>query len=308
MFNSIQEEIQALKKLKGARVFAHYYQRAEIKEVADFIGDSLQLAVEAKKANCEMIVLAGVYFMGETAKILNPKTKVLVPDVAAGCSLSDSCEVDEFVRWREAHPDHVAVSYVNCSAAVKAHSDIICTSANALKVIESIPQDQAILFAPDRNLGAYLKSVTGRNLVLWPGACTVHEVFAIEKIVELRKKFPNALLIVHPESDALLIRMADFVGSTSAMIRYVASSDHSEFIIATEVGILDQLREVAGNKLLIPAPSQEENACACSECAFMKVNTLEKLRDALKFEIPEVVIEEDIRAEAEKSLIKMMNL
>lgn len=304
----LKDEIFTLKREKGARLFAHYYQRNEIKEVADFVGDSLQLAMEAQRSRSQRIVLAGVYFMGETAKILNPTAHVFVPDTNAGCSLSDSCKLEDFLAWKEQYPGYVTVSYVNCSASIKAHSDIICTSANAIRVIESIPEEKSILFAPDRNLGAYLKSVTGRDLVLWPGACVVHEVFAIEKIAQIRVAHPEALLVVHPESDALLLRMADFIGSTTAIINFVQSSNANVFIIATEVGILDQLREVSFGKLLIPAPSQEDNACACSECAFMKVNTLQKVRDVLKNESPEIFIEENLRAKAEQSLLKMLSL
>jgi len=301
-------EIAKLKKSKRAIVLAHYYQRPEIQDVADCVGDSLALAKHAASTEADIIVFAGVHFMAETAKILNPVKKVLLPDMAAGCSLADSCTPEAFSRFRNKHPGHIAVTYINCSAAIKALSDIICTSSNARAIIESIPTQQPILFAPDRNLGKYLASQTGRNLLVWDGACTVHEAFSFQKIIGLKFKHPQAEIVAHPESDTSIINLAHFVGSTSAMINYIRKSNCSEFLVATEAGIMHQLTKEAPGKKLIPVPAKEENNCACSECAYMKFNTLEKLYYCLLNETPEIKIEPDLVKKALKPLKKMLAL
>lgn len=304
----LKEAIVALKKQKKALILAHYYQEADIQEVADYVGDSLGLSIEAAKSKADIIVFAGVYFMAETAKVLNPQSKVLVPDVEAGCSLADGCPPAAFQAFRQQYPDHVAVTYVNCSAEVKALSDLVCTSSNALKVIQSIPADKPILFAPDKNLGRYLQSQTQRELVLWEGACVVHEAFSMEKLTHLIAQHPKAKLAAHPESEMHLLKLADYIGSTAGIIQYVKNTDAQEFIIATEAGILHEIGKQAPNKTLIPAPSREDNTCACSECAFMKVNTLKKLYDCLLNEGPEVLVEEGIREKALIPIERMLEI
>ena len=294
----LKEKVLKLKKEKNAVILAHYYQEPEIQEVADYVGDSLGLAQEAAKTDAKMIVFAGVHFMAETAKILNPDKKVLLPDLAAGCSLADSCPPDKFRVFLDAHPNHTVITYVNCSAEVKAMSDIICTSSNALKIVQSIPEDQSIIFAPDKNLGAYVKSQTGRDMVIWEGACIVHEAFSIDKLLALHKEHPDATIIAHPESEAHILKVASYVGSTAGMINFVKTNDSMKFIVATEAGILFKMQQEVPNKVLIPAPSHEDNTCACSECAFMKMNTLQKLYDCLLNETPEIIIPEDIRTKA----------
>ncbi|MDN4165006.1 quinolinate synthase NadA [Cytophagales bacterium LB-30] len=304
----LKEAILALKKEKKALILAHYYQDADIQELADYVGDSLGLSIEAAKSKADIIVFAGVYFMAETAKVLNPKSKVLVPDVEAGCSLADGCPPEAFRAFRNQYPEHVAVTYVNCSAEVKALSDLVCTSSNALKVINSIPADKPILFAPDKNLGRYLQSQTQRELVLWDGACVVHEAFSMEKLTHLIAQHPNAKLAAHPESEMHLLKLADYIGSTAGIIQYVKATDVQEFIIATEAGILHEIMKQAPGKTLIPAPSREDNTCACSECAFMKVNTLKKLYDCLLNESPEVMVEEGIRQRALLPIERMLEI
>ena len=300
--------INQLREEKNAVILAHYYQEDAIQDIADFTGDSLELSRKAANTNADIIVFAGVHFMAETAKILSPDKKVLLPDMAAGCSLADSCTGEDFRKIREKYPDHIAVTYINCSAEVKALSDLVCTSANAVKIIQSIPEDKEILFAPDKNLGKYLIAQTQRDMLLWDGACVVHEAFSMEKLMEIWKDNPNAKLIAHPESEAHILKVADFVGSTSAMLRHVQENKHDEFIVGTEAGILHQMRRLAPNKTLIPVPANENNTCACSECAFMKLNTLEKLYNCLLFEKPEIHLDEEIRKKALLPILKMMEL
>ncbi len=303
-----QSEIRRLLKEKNAVLLAHYYQEPAIQELADFVGDSLALSQEAARTDAEMIVFAGVHFMAETAKILNPSKKVILPDLDAGCSLAESCPAVTFEQFVRSHPDHVVVTYVNCSAEVKALSDIVCTSSNAVKVINSIPVDKPIIFAPDKNLGNYLMKETGREMLLWNGACTVHEAFSLDKIMELMIKHPKAQFIAHPESRKEILKIASYVGSTAGMINYVAMSDHDEFIVATEVGILHEMQKSVPNKRLIAAPSVEDNTCSCSECAFMKVNSVDKLYRCLVDETPEIILDETIRKRAYVPIERMLAL
>ncbi len=301
-------EINQLKKEKNAIVLAHYYQEPAIQDVADFVGDSLGLSNQAAQTSADIIVFAGVYFMAETAKILNPSKKVLVPDLNAGCSLVDSCPTEAFTAFRNQYPNHIAISYINCSAEVKALSDIICTSSNAKKIIESLPTNQAIIFAPDKNLGNYLIKETGRNMILWPGACTVHEAFSFDKLMGLCKKYPNAKIVAHPESEESILELAHHIGSTSSIISYIKNSLDSEFIIATEAGILHQIKKEVDNKILIPAPVKQYTTCACSECSYMRINTIEKLYLCLKNETPEISLSENIRQKALLPLERMLSL
>lgn len=303
-----KSEILRLKKEKNAVILAHYYQEPEIQEVADFVGDSLGLSQKAAQTNAEIIVFAGVHFMAETAKIINPNKRVLLPDLNAGCSLAESCPPEKFKPFVDAHPNHTVVTYINCSAGVKALSDIICTSANAEKIVNSIPMDQPIIFAPDKNLGAYIMEKTGRDMVLWDGVCVVHEAFAMDKILKLHKEHPDAEFIAHPESNPDVLKIATYVGSTTGMINYVKTSPKKSFIIATEAGILYKMQQEVPDKLLIAAPAKEDNTCACSECAFMKMNTLEKLYLCLKNEYPEIDVPEHIREEAVKPIERMFAL
>ncbi len=297
-------EIAHLKREKNAVLLAHYYQEEDIQDVADFIGDSLELARRAKDSDAKVIVFAGVHFMAEGAKILNPTRKVLLPDLRAGCSLSDSCPPEAFARYRALHPDHFVVSYINCSAAIKAQSDVIVTSSNAVKIVNRIPKDRKILFAPDRNLGAYVAKETGREMLLWQGTCIVHETFSERKIAALRIAHPDAELIAHPECEPALLEKADFVGATSALLRYVGESPAKTFIVATEEGILHQMRKRAPDKLLIPAPPNQN--CACNECPFMKLNTLEKIYLCLRDETPELIMDETLRLKALAPLERML--
>jgi quinolinate synthase len=300
------EEIDKLKKEKNAVILAHYYQEADIQDVADYIGDSLGLAQEAANTDAEIIVFAGVHFMAETAKILNPFKKVLLPDLRAGCSLSDSCPPDLFARFKAKHPDHIVISYINCSAGIKALSDIICTSGNAKQIVDSLPLSQKIIFAPDKNLGAYINKQTGRQMVLWNGACMVHEIFSLEKITKLKERHPNAQFIAHPECEEAVLAIADFIGSTTQLLKYTQKIEFNEFIVATETGILHQMMKKSPNKTFIPAPPN--NNCACNDCPHMKLNTLEKLYLCLKYELPEIIMEEDLRLAAKKPINKMMEL
>ena len=302
------QKIIELKKQKNAVILAHYYQRPEIQDIADFVGDSLALAKNAASTTADIIVFAGVHFMAETAKILNPKKKVLVPDMDAGCSLADSCSAEAFKQFRQLYPNHIAVTYINCNAEVKAQSDIICTSSNAKQIVASIDKNQPILFSPDKNLGRYLMKETGRNLVLWNGACLVHEAFSFHKVLQLCAKHPEAKIVAHPESDRQIIEIADFIGSTSAMINFIQKSEAKSFIVGTEAGILHQLKSEAVNKVIIPMPVQDDNACACSECGYMKVNTLEKIAACLSQESPEIILQEDLIQRALLPLQKMMSL
>lgn len=290
----LKEKILALKKEKNAVILAHYYQEEAIQEIADFVGDSLELSRKASQVEADIIVFAGVYFMAETAKIVNPNKKVIVPDVNAGCSLADGCPPDEFKAFLEKYPNHTVVTYINCTAEVKTLTDIVCTSSNAKKVIASIPEDQPIVFAPDKNLGRYLIAETGRDMVLWEGSCIVHEAFSLEKLIDLFKKHPTATIIAHPESETHILKVAHYIGSTSGMLNHVKNSTNNTFIVATEAGILHQMQLDNPTKTLIPAPSKEDNTCACSECAFMKVNTLEKLYQCLQDESPEVHLDNGI--------------
>lgn len=302
------EQIKWLKAKKNAIILAHYYQSPAIQDIADFVGDSLELSKKAAETNAEIIVFAGVYFMAETAKILNPDKKVLIPDAAASCSLAESCPADKFQEFLQDYPGHKVVTYINCDAAVKTMSDIVCTSSNAEKVINSIPKEHPIVFGPDKNLGSYLMQKTGRKLVLWHGACLVHEAFALDKIIDLFKEHPEARLIAHPESPQDILEVASFVGSTAAMLRYVAESDAKTFIVATEVDILHKMRETVPDKTLIPAPALENNACACSECAFMKLNTLRKIYECLLYETPKVVLDKEVAIAARIPIEKMLTL
>jgi len=299
-------EIEKLKKETNAIILAHYYQEADIQDVADYIGDSLGLAQQAASTNADVIVFAGVHFMAETAKILNPTKKVLLPDLNAGCSLADSAPADAFRKFREAHPDHVVISYINCTAQVKALSDIICTSGNVEKIIDSLPKDQKIIFAPDRNLGAYVNKLTGRNMLLWDGSCQVHEIFSLEKILSLKSLHPEALLLAHPECEEIILKEADFIGSTTQILKYASNSPAKEFIVATEAGILHQMEKNSPDKIFIPAPPS--NACACNDCPYMKLNTLEKLYLCMKYQLPKIKMDEALRLAAKKPIDKMMEI
>jgi len=300
-------EINKLRKEKNAVILAHYYQRPEIQDIADFVGDSLALAQFAAKTDADMIVFAGVHFMAETAKIINPTKKVVLPDLKAGCSLADSAPADKFKTFVKAHPKHVVVSYINTSATIKALTDIVCTSSNAEKIINSIPENQAIIFAPDRNLGDYLNRKTGRNMLLWDGACMVHEAFSIDRILELYTENPDAEIIAHPESQRHLLKVAKYIGSTSGLLNYVKNSSANKFIVATEAGILHKMAQENPTKTLIPAPTADKT-CNCSECEYMKLNTLKKLYVCMKYELPEIKIEEKLRKKALKSIERMMEI
>ncbi len=300
------EEIEKLKKEKNAVVLAHYYQEPDIQDVADFVGDSLGLAQNAAKTKADMIVFAGVHFMAETAKILNPGKKVLLPDLKAGCSLSDSCPPELFAAFKAKHPDHLIISYINCSAGIKALSDIICTSSNAKLIVESLPKEQKIIFAPDKNLGAYINKKTGRNMVLWNGACMVHELFSYEKITKLKVRHPDAKLIAHPECEEIVLSLADFIGSTTELLTFSQKDKSVKYIVATEAGILHKMSLGAPGKTFIAAPP--DNTCACNDCPHMKRNTLEKLYLAMKYEQPEIKMDETLRIAAKKPIERMLEL
>jgi quinolinate synthase len=302
----IDAEIVRLKRERNAVLLAHYYQESEIQDVADFIGDSLQLAREAQRTEADVILFAGVHFMAETAKILNPERIVLVPDMAAGCSLADGCPADKFRAWKARYPGSVVVSYINCSAAVKAESDYICTSSNAKTIVQAIPEDRQILFAPDRNLGRYVMKETGRDMVLWPGTCIVHESFSRRKLIELKAKNPDAEIIAHPECEEALLDMSDFVGSTAALLKRVETSGCQKFIVVTESGILHQMHKHAPDKELIAAPPQEN--CACNECPFMRLNTPEKVYLALRDLEPRLEMDEELRLRAKMPIDRMLEL
>jgi quinolinate synthase len=299
-------EIELLKKEKNAIVLAHYYQEADIQDVADYIGDSLGLAQQAEKTEADMIVFAGVHFMAETAKILNPAKKVVLPDLRAGCSLADSAPPVLFRKFKEAHPDHLVISYINCSAGIKALSDIICTSSNAPYIVESVPKDRPIIFAPDKNLGSYLVKKTGRDMLLWNGACMVHEIFSMEKIMKLRVRHPKAKFIAHPECEEAILRLADYIGSTTGLLKYTEKDDATEYIVATETGILHQMQKSSPHKKFIPAPPT--NSCACNDCPHMKLNTLEKLYLCMKYELPEITMDEAVRVAAKKPIDRMLEI
>jgi quinolinate synthase len=299
-------EIERLKKEKNAVVLAHYYQEPDIQDIADYIGDSLGLAQAAAKTDADMIVFAGVHFMAETAKILNPGKKVLLPDLRAGCSLSDSCPPELFAQFKAEHPEHLIISYINCSAGIKALSDIICTSGNAKQIVDSLPLDQKIIFAPDRNLGAYINKVSGRNMVLWQGACMVHEIFSAERIIRLKERHPEAKFIAHPECEESVLKLADFIGSTTQLLKYTDTDPAQSFIVGTESGILHKMQQQSPDKTFIPAPP--DNSCACNDCPHMKLNTLEKLYLCMKYEQPELLMDETLRIAARKPIDRMMEL
>ena len=303
----LKSEIKRLKEEKHAVILAHYYQKGEIQDLADYIGDSLALAQIAQKIEAPIIVLCGVNFMGETAKILCPDKKVIIPDMNAGCSLADSCPADEFEKFIKLNPGHTVVSYVNTSAAVKALTDVVVTSTNAQQIVESLPADEKIIFGPDRNLGNYINSITGRNMKLWNGACHVHEQFSVQKILELKAQYPNAKVLAHPECKDVVVRIADKVGSTAALLNYAVNSQEKEFIVATESGIIHEMQKKCPEKVFIPAPP-EDSTCACNECNFMRLNTLEKLYNCLKYEQPEVVVDEEIVAKAVKPILRMLEI
>jgi quinolinate synthase len=300
------KEIERLKKEKNAVLLAHYYQDADIQDVADFIGDSLGLAQEAARTKADMIVFAGVHFMAETAKILNPDKKVLLPDLNAGCSLADSAPAPLFRAFKDRYPDHLVISYINCTAEIKALSDIICTSSNAQKIIESLPADQKIIFAPDKNLGAYLIKKTGREMVLWNGSCMVHEIFSRQKITALKARYPNAKFIAHPECEDQVLRMADFIGSTTALLNFTKKDLSREYIVGTESGILHQMQLASPEKLFIPAPPDAN--CACNDCPHMKLNTLEKLYLCMEYEVPEILMEQHLLEAARKPIERMLEI
>ncbi len=302
------KEIIRLKKEKNAVLLAHYYQIDEIQEIADFVGDSLALAQKAAETDADMIVFAGVHFMAETAKILNPNKKVVLPDLLAGCSLADSCPPEQFAAFKKQHPKHKVVTYINCSAEIKALSDVVCTSSNARKIIDSFPEDQPLIFAPDKNLGAYLNKETGRNMLLWNGACIVHEAFSMEKLIELFKEHPDAELVAHPESEAHLLKVAKYIGSTSGLLNYVKKSKKKKFIVATEAGILFKMLQENPDKEIIPAPAKEDNTCACSECAYMKMNTLKKLYLCLEHELPSIEVDAELSKKAILPIERMLAL
>lgn len=302
----IFEEINHLKRQKNAILLAHYYQDADIQDIADFIGDSLGLAQQAQKTEADIILFAGVHFMAETAKILNPNKKVLIPDLNAGCSLADSCPADKFAAFKKQHPDHIVITYINCTAEIKALSDIICTSSNAVQIVNSLPKEQKIIFAPDKNLGAYINKVTGRNMVLWDGACMVHEIFSLQKITKLKMQHPNAKLIAHPECEAAILDQADYIGSTTALLNYTKKDASKEFIVATETGILHQMIKNSPEKTFIPAPPN--NTCACNDCPHMKLNTIEKIYLTLKHEKPELILPASLLESAKKPILRMLDL
>lgn len=300
------EEIKKLKKQKNAVILAHYYQEPDIQDVADYIGDSLGLSQQAAKTNADIIVFAGVHFMAETAKILSPSKKVLLPDLNAGCSLADDCPADKFAEFKKQHPDHLVITYVNCTAEVKALSDIICTSSNAEKIIRTLPVDQKIIFAPDRNLGRFIEKQTGRKMVLWDGSCMVHEIFSLKKIIQLKEQHPDAKFIAHPECEADILALADYIGSTTGLLKYTQNDPAKEFIVATETGIIHQMQKSSPDKTFIPAPPN--NSCACNDCPHMKLNTLEKLYTCLRDEKPEILMDKNLIERAVKPIKRMLEI
>lgn len=300
-------EIDRLRKEKNAVIMAHYYQMGDIQDVADFVGDSLALAQWAAKTDADIIVLCGVHFMGETAKILSPGKKVLVPDLDAGCSLADSCPADAFEAFVSAHPDHTVISYVNTTAAVKALTDVVVTSTNAKKIVDQFPMDAKLIFGPDRNLGDYINSVTGRKMLLWDGACHVHEQFSVEKLVKLKSEHPESLILAHPECKSTVLKMADFIGSTQALLNFSVQSDCKSFLVATESGILHEMQKKSPTKEFVPVPPND-STCACNECSFMRLNTLDKLYACLKNESPEILVDQAIRERAVKPILRMLEL
>lgn len=303
----LKAAINELKKEKNAVILGHYYQKGEIQDIADYIGDSLALAQIAAKTDADILVMCGVHFMGETAKMLCPDKKVLVPDLNAGCSLADSCPADKFAEFVKAHPGYTVISYVNTTAAVKAVTDVVVTSTNAKQIVESFPKDEKIIFGPDRNLGNYINSITGREMLLWDGACHVHEQFSVEKIVELKAQYPDAVVLAHPECKSVVLKLADMVGSTAALLKYAVNSDKQRFIVATEAGILHEMQKKCPQKTFIPAPPND-STCGCNECNFMRLNTLEKLYNCLKYEFPEVTVDPEVSREAVKPIKRMLEI
>lgn len=303
---NILEEISFLRKKKNAIILAHYYQVPEIQDLADFVGDSLQLSQEAARTNADMIVFAGVHFMAETAKILNPGKKVVLPDMNAGCSLADSCPTGPFKEFLSRYPGHVVISYINSSAEVKALSDVICTSSNAVKIVESFPKDQKIIFAPDRNLGNYVNSITGRNMVIWQGACEVHDIIKTEEIIKLKIKNPDAKLIAHPECQAVILELADYIGSTTGLLEFTKKDPSRKFIVATETGILHQMKKNSPDKEFLIVPTDEK--CSCNDCPYMKMNTIPKLLNCMKYETPEILLSEELIEKAKIPILKMLAL
>lgn len=301
----LKEAILKLKKEKNAVILGHYYQRDEIQEVSDYIGDSLALAQEARRTTCDIIVFCGVHFMAETAKILNPERKVLIPDITANCSLAKSCPADAFAKFKAQHPDHMVISYINCSAEIKALSDLICTSGNAEKLVNSLPKDQKIIFAPDKNLGGYINRQTGRDMVLWDGTCTVHDALTAESILKLKLEHPQAKVVTHPECNAAVLQVSDFIGSTKAMLNYISKSDSREFVVATESGILFEMRQNNPDKIFYSVSTE---GCACLECADMKLNTLEKLYNCIKDELPEVNLSAEMIEKAKAPIVRMLDM
>ncbi len=304
---NLKKEIDHLRKKKIAIILAHYYQQGEIQDLADFVGDSLALAREAESTNADIILFSGVHFMAETAKILNPSKKVILPDLNAGCSLADSCNPDDFKKFKEKYPEHIVISYVNTTAEIKALTDIICTSSNALKIVESLPENKKIIFAPDRNLGNYINSKTNRNMIIWDGACHVHEKFSLERIMEIKKQNPDAKIIAHPECEKPILLIADHIGSTSSLLNFTKSDDSKKYIVATESGILHQMKKFNSHKEFIPAPPKD-SSCACNDCNFMKLNTVKKIYIALKYEMPELILNEEIRKKAEIPIRRMLEI
>ena len=302
-----REEINRLRQEKNAVILAHYYQIGDIHDIADFVGDSLALAQWAAKTKADILVLCGVHFMGETAKIICPDKKVLVPDLAAGCSLADSCPADQFAQFVQAHPGHTVISYVNTTAAVKAVTDIVVTSTNARQIVESLPKDEPIIFGPDRNLGNYINSITGRHMLLWDGACHVHEQFSLEKILALKAQYPDAEVITHPECKRPVVEVSDFVGSTAALLKHTIKSPKTQFIVATESGVIHEMRKQSPNKEFIPAPPND-STCACNECNFMRLNTMEKLYNCLKNETPEILVDPEVQQKAILPIRRMLDI
>lgn len=304
---NLVDKINELRKKENAVIMAHYYQTSDIQDIADYVGDSLALAQQAAKTNADIIVLCGVHFMGETAKILCPDKKVLIPDINAGCSLADSCPADEFGKFVKEHPGYTVISYVNTSAAVKAYTDVVVTSSNAKQIVESFPPEEKIIFGPDHNLGNYINSITGRNMLLWNGACHVHAKFSVEKILDLKKIYPQAKILAHPECKGAVLKLADFVGSTAAILKYARNNESNEFIIATESGILHKMQLACPQKVFIPAPP-EDSTCACNECNFMRMNTMEKLYNCLLNETPEILVDKKIAEKAIKPIQRMLEI
>ncbi len=304
--DAMRDKVLKIAKEKNAVILAHYYQTPDIQEIADFKGDSLALAQYAAETEADIILFAGVHFMGETAKILNPNRKVLIPDMNAGCSLAESCPGEDFAKFKAKHPDHIVISYINCTAEIKTLSDVICTSGNAVQIVESYPKDQKIIFAPDKNLGRYINEVTGREMILWDGSCEVHDILSAEKIMQMKIENPDATLIAHPECPHPVLILADFVGSTTAMLNYTKNSEAKKFIVATETGILHQMKKDSPEKEFLIVPADE--SCSCNDCAYMKLNTMEKIYLALKNEQPEIILPDDIMKKAKAPLTRMLNL